>query len=152
MFKLLRSFVLSAAPSVLLVTATAALAQTAPILQPGPPGQPTRAISPQDAIRLADTRFSPDDVRFMQEMIVHHQQAVDMAALVKGRTNRQPIVQLARRIDASQADEMKFMSKWMTDRGQALADPHASHMMHAARCDQGRRVRPHVPRADDCAP
>jgi len=114
------------------VIAGAAMAQNAPILQPGAPGQPTRPINPQDAIRIADTRYSPDDVRFMQEMITHHQQAIDMAALVKDRTNRQEVVAVARRIDASQADEMKFMKTWLRERGQVGPNAHAMHMMHAA--------------------
>ena len=123
------------------VLAGAALAQNAPILQPGAPGQPTRPINPQDAIRIADTRFSPDDVRFMQEMITHHQQAIDMAALVKDRTNRQEVIAVSRRIDASQADEMKFMKTWLRVRGQSEPDAHAMHMMHAAAAgDAGHEV------------
>jgi uncharacterized protein (DUF305 family) len=114
------------------VIAGAAMAQNAPILQPGAPGQPTRPISPQDAIRIADTRYSPDDVRFMQEMITHHQQAIDMAALVKDRTNRQEVIGVARRIDASQADEMNFMKTWLRERGQVGPDAPAMHRMHAA--------------------
>jgi uncharacterized protein (DUF305 family) len=107
-----------------------ALAQQAPIVQPGAPGQPSRAITSQQAIQIADTSFSPDDVRFMQDMIVHHQQAVDMTALVKERTNRTALVDAARRIDASQADEIAFMRKWLRDRGQAAANP-AADAMHA---------------------
>jgi uncharacterized protein (DUF305 family) len=108
-----------------------ALAQQAPIVQPGAPGQPTRAITAQQAIQIADTRFSPDDVHFMQDMIVHHQQAVDMTALVKERTNRQALVDAARRIDASQADEIAFMRKWLRDRGQPAVNPDSADMMHA---------------------
>ena len=113
------------------LAAAGAGAQQAPIVQPGAPGQPTQAITPQQAIQIADTRFSPDDVRFMQDMILHHQQAVEMAALVRDRTNRQPLVDAARRIDASQADEIAFMSKWLRDRGQAAPNPAAMHAMHA---------------------
>jgi len=135
-FAFVRSLLLSGS-----VLAGAALAQNAPILQPGAPGQPTRPINPQDAIRIADTRFSPDDVRFMQEMITHHQQAIDMAALVKDRTNRQEIIAVARRIDASQADEMKFMKTWLRERGQSEPDAHAMHRMHAAAAgDAGHEV------------
>jgi uncharacterized protein (DUF305 family) len=117
--------------------AGSAIAQSAPILAPGAPGQPTRAISGQEAIRIADTRYSPDDVRFMQDMIIHHQQAIDMAALVKDRTNRPEIVNVASRIDASQADEMKFMRNWLRERGQAVSDAHSAHMMPAASGDHG---------------
>ena len=37
---------------------------------------------------MADTKSTADDVQFMRDMIVHHHQAVQMAALVKDRTNR----------------------------------------------------------------
>ncbi|MFL6721558.1 MAG: DUF305 domain-containing protein [Sphingomonas sp.] len=113
--------------------AAAVFAQQAPIVHPGPPGQPATTLSPQQAIQIADTRFSPDDVRFMQDMIVHHQQAVDMAALVRDRTNRQALVDAARRINASQADEIAFMRKWLSDRGQSAPTPAAmpNMAMHA---------------------
>src|SRR6476659_10770892 len=106
-----------------------AIAQQAPIVHPGAPGQPATTLTPQQAIQIADTRFSPDDVRFMQDMIVHHQQAVEMAALVRDRTNRQALVDAARRIDASQADEINFMRKWLRDRGQSAPNPAAMHDM-----------------------
>ena len=124
---ILRSFLLCGS-----VIAGTASAQNAPILQPGAPGQPTQPINSQQAIRIADTRYSPDDVRFLQDMITHHQQAIDMAALVKDRTNRREVINVARRIDASQADEMKFMRNWLRERGQPGPDPHAAHMMHSA--------------------
>ena len=56
-------------------------------------------ISAEEAIQLADTSFSSSDVDFMQRMIPHHRQAVEMAALVEERTNREEIVDLAARID-----------------------------------------------------
>ena len=112
-----------------LLLAAAAAAQQAPILQPGAPGQPTRPLSPADAVRIADNRYSPDDVRFMQDMIVHHAQAVEMTGLVKGRTARKEVNDVAGRIDASQADEMRFMRTWLRERNQPLA---AAQMQHGA--------------------
>lgn len=109
--------------------AAAAIAQQAPIVEPGAPGQPSQVISAQQAIQIADTRFSPDDVRFMQDMIVHHHQAVEMAALVRDRTNRQGVVDAARRINASQDDEIAFMRKWLRDRGQSAPDPKSMNGM-----------------------
>lgn len=107
-----------------------AWADEAPILQPGAPGEAPRQLSAQEAIQLANTRYSPDDVRFMQDMIPHHYQAVEMAALVAGRTNRPEIVDLAGRIDASQADEIAFMQDWLRQRGEHAPDPSAEHAMH----------------------
>src|SRR3546814_10655324 len=89
------------------------MAQEVPIVQPGAPGQPSKALSAQEAVQIADTRFSPDDVRFMQDMIRHHHQAVRMAALVEDRTNQKVLIDAAGRIDASQADEIAFMQTWL---------------------------------------
>ena len=112
-------------------SATVALAQTAPIVLPGAPGQESRVIGAEEAIKLASSGHSPADTAFMQHMIVHHQQAIEMAALVKARTNNPDIIAIAGRIDAGQADEMKFMRKWLADRREPLAMPQMDHSAHA---------------------
>jgi uncharacterized protein (DUF305 family) len=66
----------------------------------------------------------------MQNMIVHHQQAVDMAALVAERTNNPDIVAVAGRITAAQADEMTFMRQWLTAHGEPPAMDHSAHAGH----------------------
>ncbi len=111
------------AASCLIGAATLASAQNAPIVKPGAPGQPSERLSAEEASKVADTRFSPDDVVFLQEMIPHHYQALEMAALVEDRTNREEIVDLAGRIDATQADEIAFMQDWLRERGQMAPDP-----------------------------
>ena len=118
--------------ALLLAGAAPLAAQTAPIVMPGAPGQPSRTVSAGEAIKLADTRYSPADVMFMQMMIVHHQQAVDMGKLVKSRTNNPAILKMADRIEASQQDEMKFMTTWLEDHDEATQMAgmgHAHHMM-----------------------
>ena len=100
-----------------------------PILQPGAPGQDSREISAEEAIQLADTSFSSSDVDFMQRMIPHHRQAVEMAALVEERTNREEIVDLAARIDKSQLDEIEFMTDWLQSRGQSIEAKMYHHSM-----------------------
>ena len=109
-------------------------AQDAPILQPGAPGEAARALSAEEAATIADTSYTEDDVRFMQDMIPHHFQAVEMAALVEDRTNYQELVDIAGRIDASQADEIEFMQGWLRARGEHAPDPaaHRGHDGHAA--------------------
>lgn len=107
------------------------MAQEAPIVQPGAPGQATRPLSVEDATRIADNRFSTDDVKFMQDMILHHYQAVQMADLVASRTNRQEVIDVAGRINVAQADEIAFMRRWLQERGQTAPDPvNAPHAMH----------------------
>ena len=115
-----------------LATATSLSAQSVPIVQPGAPGADSRVLTAEEATKLADTSFSPADIMFMQMMIPHHQQAVEMAKLVKDRTNRAEVVAAAGRIEASQADEIAFMEKWLTDRGQPvkMGGAHAGHMHH----------------------
>lgn len=119
-----------------------AVAQEAPIVQPGAPGVAPRALSADEAVKIADTRYSPADVKFMQDMIVHHGQAVEMAALVKDRTNRKEIIDLAGRIDAAQDDEIAFMRGWLSDRGEpaeaggAHGGDHAHHGMPGMASDE----------------
>ncbi len=100
-----------------------AVAQDVPIVKPGAPGKPSQTLSADEASKIADTRFSPDDVVFMQEMIPHHYQAIEMAKLVKDRTNYEELVDLAGRIEATQSDEIEFMQSWLKDRGQTAPDP-----------------------------
>ena len=104
----------------------------APIVQPGSPGEASTALTAAEAIRIANTSFSADDVKFLQDMIPHHQQAVEMAALVRERTNTPEIVDVAGRITASQEDEINFMQDWLIDRGQATPARSDYHGMHTA--------------------
>ena len=118
-----------AALGALLLAAGAASAQV-PILQPGRPGEPPRALSADEATEIAETAYSPADVQFMQDMIPHHHQALEMAELVAARTNNPTLVEVAGRIDASQRDEIDFMQDWLAERGEDVPDPTAHHAMH----------------------
>jgi uncharacterized protein (DUF305 family) len=87
-----------------------------------------------EATKLAQASYTTLDVAFMQGMIVHHQQAVDMARLVKDRTNTEELKTIAGRIESSQADEISFMQTWLKERGEPLEDPamkgHGDHLHH----------------------
>ena len=61
-------------------------------------------------------------------MIIHHQQAVLMSSLAGKRTNNETIVDLAKRIDVSQEDEINFMASWLYDRGENKKDMPHHHM------------------------
>ena len=76
------------------------------------------------------TSHSPADTRFVQDMIPHHHQALEMAALVAERTNRPELIDVAGRIEASQGDEIAFMQQWLRQRGEEVPDPTAHHAMH----------------------
>ncbi|GAB55737.1 hypothetical protein GPUN_1620 [Glaciecola punicea ACAM 611] len=106
-------------------------AQSVPIVQPGAPGQASQTLSPQQAIDIANVSFTRNDVMFMQNMIPHHSQAVEMAVLVEDRTNNEAIIDIAGRIRKSQADEIAFMSQWLEAREQKVHIDHSMHMDHS---------------------
>jgi len=112
--------------------ATFGMAQDVPIVQPGAPGEAARDLSAEEAIDIADTSYSPDDVKFMHDMIPHHNQAVQMAELVADRTNTPALNDVAGRINASQIDEIDFMQGWLRDRGETVPEPTAHSAMHTS--------------------
>jgi uncharacterized protein (DUF305 family) len=101
---------------------------TAPqILQPGAPGESTRPVTANQASDLSKVQATEADVKFMQGMIGHHAQALEMVELLKTRTANEGMKKLALRIEVSQEDEIKMMQEWLQRRGQPLPDPHAHH-------------------------
>ncbi len=120
--------------ALLLSASGLAHAQSAPIVQPGAPGKAGKTLSAEEATKLAQASYTVEDAAFMQAMIVHHQQALEMAVLVKERTNTKELVDIAGRIESSQADEITFMKDWLSARGEPAEDPamkgHGAHMHH----------------------
>ena len=86
------------------------------------------AVLPPVSARAQQRRYAPADVEFMQGMIGHHAQALEMTALVSSRTSREDLKKLALRIEVSQADEIKMMQRWLQVRGQSVPGPHDMHM------------------------
>lgn len=117
--------------AILLASAATASAQDVTIVQPGGIGQAPRTLSEDEARQLARNAYSQADVVFMQSMIVHHQKAVDMAALVEDRTNTSETLAVAGRIDASQEDEIDFMRGWLSDRSEPLDMAGMGHAAHS---------------------
>jgi uncharacterized protein (DUF305 family) len=99
-----------------------------PIIQPGAPGQSSREIEAEKATDLSQVQHTDADVKFMQGMIGHHAQAIEMAELLKTRTSSDAMRKLALRIEVSQADEIKMMQEWLRSRGQEVPSEHAHHM------------------------
>ena len=102
------------------------------VVQPGAPGQPTRTLPPSTRATLPPP--SPADVRFMQHMITHHAQAVEMTALIESHTENKELRTLGERISSSQSDEIKFMKRWLEGRGKptstAMSHGSQGHEMH----------------------
>lgn len=140
-FRFSNRFIMSAVTSAFLLGTTSliathgisqGIAQEIPIIHPGAPGEASQELSADQAIEIANNSYSPDDAKFMQDMIPHHNQAVQMAALVADRTNLEATLDVAGRIDASQLDEIAFMQQWLEERGEDVPDPTAHHGMHTS--------------------
>ena len=100
-----------------------------PIVQPGAPGESSRVITADRAADLSRVGHTAADVRFMQGMIAHHAQAVEMAELLSTRTSSDAMRKLGERIQVSQTDEIKMMEHWLSTRGEEVPSAHAHHMM-----------------------
>jgi uncharacterized protein (DUF305 family) len=98
------------------------------IIQPGAPGEASKVIRAEQARDLSKVGATPADVKFMQGMIHHHAQAIDMTELLKTRTNSEDMKKLGMRIQVSQTDEIKMMQRWLQTHGEEAPDPHAMHM------------------------
>jgi uncharacterized protein (DUF305 family) len=98
------------------------------IVQPGAPGESSKVVGAEQARDLSKVGATPADVKFMQGMIHHHAQAIDMTELLKTRSGSEDMKKLALRIQVSQRDEIKMMQSWLKTHGQDAPDPHAMHM------------------------
>lgn len=99
-------------------------------VQPGAPGEATRVRDVSAAGATRSVGYTAADVLFMQGMIHHHGQAIEMTSLVEDRTTNQAIRLLARRIELSQEDEMSLMRRWLQRRGEAVPDLHVGGGHH----------------------
>ena len=91
------------------------------VVQPGAPGQPTRTLTLSTRATLSPR--SAADVKFMQGMIMHHAQAVEMTALIESRTQNKELRLLGARISHSQSEEIKFMQRWLETREESTSLP-----------------------------
>ena len=122
-------FIYTAVLLLSVATASAqAATQSAPIVQPGAPGQSGKVLTPETAAAPPRT-VAPADISFMQGMIMHHSQAVEMTDLLRTRSRNQDLQALGKRISISQTDEIKSMKQWLEDRGLPVSMEHA-HMDH----------------------
>nr|BFE86710.1 hypothetical protein GCM10020093_093110 [Planobispora longispora] len=105
-----------------------AAGSTAPILVPGRPGEPARTAAPEEAATLVPAQVvNAVDVKYVQDMIVHHRQALDMALLAPSRAGSAELKGLASRIKDAQAPEIQFMTSWLQQQGQRVPGHHVGH-------------------------
>jgi uncharacterized protein (DUF305 family) len=101
---------------------------TAPVIAPGRPGEEAKTLSPGEAVTaVPKPTANAADVKYVQDMIVHHQQALDMTVLVANRAVSTKIKALAARIKDTQGPEIQFMRTWLQEQGQRVPDHHTAH-------------------------
>ena len=93
---------------------------TAPVLQPGKPGQPNASLTGTAAAPTPSSAPDPDDVRFLQDMVVHHAQAIVMVDLARHQLTDPQVKALASRIADEQEPEIAYMAKLLRERGQRV--------------------------------
>lgn len=120
-------FRISVVGFVLAAGASACGGQKVVVVTPGSPGEASRSAPASTATRPAIPNATAADIAFMQGMIGHHRQAIEMVELLKTRTQRDDLRMLGRRIEVSQNDEIRMMTSWLADRGAAVPGEHALH-------------------------
>jgi uncharacterized protein (DUF305 family) len=98
-----------------------------PLIQPGAPGAANKSIAAEQAADLSKVQATDADVKFMQGMIGHHSQALEMVDLLEKNSQSDEMKRMALRIKISQADEIEMMQQWLVAHGKPLPDPHAHH-------------------------
>ena len=98
------------------------------LIQPGAPGAPSHVISVAKATDLSNVQATKADIEFMQGMIHHHLQAIDMTNLLAQNTQSEDMRKLGLRMSLSQSDEINMMRRWLQVRGQEAPGDHANHM------------------------
>ncbi|MER6828408.1 DUF305 domain-containing protein [Streptosporangium sp. NPDC000563] len=103
-------------------------AASAPVIVPGRPGEVARTVGPSEAATLVPSpTVNAADVKYLQDMIVHHRQALDMATLAPARGEHTRLKGLASRIKDAQGPEIQFMTTWLQQQGQRVPEHHAGH-------------------------
>jgi uncharacterized protein (DUF305 family) len=117
-----RAFLAASASAVFFCPAVRAQQSDTPppvVVQPGAPGAPSKTLPASTRATLPAR--SAADIGFMQGMIMHHAQAVEMTAMISTHTQNKDLRSLGARISRSQSDEIKFMKRWLAARGESVS-------------------------------
>lgn len=100
---------------------------SAPVIVPGAPGEEASTIAPGDASVAAEPGPNDADKRFVQDMVVHHRQAVYMAELAAERASSRDVKGLASRIHDVQGPEIDMLNRWLSRHAMPTMNPDAPH-------------------------
>lgn len=97
------------------------------VVLPGAPGESSE-VTLSDRVKAPDgPTYNGIDTTFVQMMIVHHGQAMEMAGLAGQRAGNSELRALAGRISAAQAPEVTYLRTWLRDRRLPETDPSHDH-------------------------
>lgn len=100
---------------------------SAPVIVPGEPGEEASTIAPGEATVAEQPGPNDADKTFVQDMIVHHQQAVYMSGLAPARASSSDVKGLASRIHDVQGPEIDMMNRWLSQHAVPTVAPNAPH-------------------------
>lgn len=88
----------------------------------------TAAHNEQATGQLKDLRGDEFDKAFIDEMIAHHQGAIDMAGLIETNAKHDELKKLGKEIISAQSKEIEMMQGWLEDWGyEANSEHQTSH-------------------------
>jgi uncharacterized protein (DUF305 family) len=97
------------------------------VVAPGRPGETAAVIEPGEGIEVTEGGYSELDVRFVEQMIPHHRQALELAGLAAGRAEDERVLLVADRILAGQGAEITALENWLVQRDLAVPAADTTH-------------------------
>jgi uncharacterized protein (DUF305 family) len=113
-----------------LVLAAGLAALPACAAEPGAPAVPGSPAPARGPVRAAAGAFNAADVMFLQMMIPHQRQGMEMADLARTRAVREEVRTMAAAVEAAQGDETRTMTAWLIGWGKPLTAPAHAHDAH----------------------
>jgi uncharacterized protein (DUF305 family) len=114
--------------AILLVVLAAALPLTAC------DGDPAETKAASAASKAPSSGYNDQDVIFLQMMVAHHEQGLEMVRLAADRAEREQVRTLASAVDATQTEELKLMKSWLAKWSKPTTSEAAenAHLHHGA--------------------
>jgi uncharacterized protein (DUF305 family) len=100
-----------------------------PFVVPGRPGESASVVPADQVSPAGGVGYNALDTWFVQTMIPHHQQALELAALAPSRAADPRIRAIAERITLAQGPEIAVLRSWLRQRGltESGDDPSGDH-------------------------
>ncbi|MEU8343672.1 DUF305 domain-containing protein [Spirillospora sp. NPDC048832] len=90
-----------------------AAVMAAPVLLTACSGEPAKTKPASAASSAPASGYNDEDVVFLQMMVAHHQQGLEMVRLAAERAPRKEVRTLAAAVVATQSEELKLMKAWL---------------------------------------